>query len=218
MKDKSSSSQALLTRAYALSNDEEIKSLYSDWASTYDETMLDGLAYLTPQNTAKLLRTVVENKTINILDVGSGTGLAGQNLAELGFTKLSALDYSSAMLGVAEVREQDGKPVYQNCIQADLNKPLELETNSYEAIICTGLFTHAHVGAGCLPELFRVLKPSGFFAATVHKDIWQSGGFDVQTKALECQGIMKTVSKEMDIFFETDEEPVGYYILWECLK
>lgn len=213
----SNSSKALLARAYTLSNDEETKSLYQDWASTYDETMLDGLSYLTPKNTAKLFASIVSDKSALILDVGSGTGLAGQNLSELGFENIHALDYSAEMLGVAKARQNNGLNVYDEIIQADLNQKLFLKTNSYDAIICTGLFTHAHVGARCLPELFRVLKPNSFFATTVHKDVWDEGGFDEQVKKMTKEGVLKTHSKELDIYFETDEEPQGFYIIWECL-
>ncbi len=218
MTKTSNSSEQLLARAYALSNDDETKGLYKDWAQTYDATMLDGLAYLTPKKTADLLSGIVPNKELHILDVGAATGLAGQYLAELGFKSIDALDFSSAMLDVAKAREHDSKPVYKSCIQADLNLPLDLNSDTYGAIICTGLFTHAHVGAGCLPELFRILKPGSFFATTVHKDIWKSEGFEVQIKSLEQAGVMKTYSKELDTFFKTDNEPQGYYILWECLK
>jgi len=218
MNNKSNTSEELLARAYALSNDEETKILYRDWAATYDKTMLEGLTYQTPEKTARLLASVIQNKSALILDVGAGTGLAGQNLAELGFMNIDALDYSSDMLGVAKARLHDGNPVYQNCIQADLNTALQLKANSYDAIICTGLFTHAHVGAGCLPELFRVLKPNSFFAATVHKDIWKEGGFGAQVSKLEESAVLRMHSKKMDIYFKTDEEPQGYYILWESLK
>ena len=218
MTGNSKSSEELLARAYALSNDEETKALYRDWASTYDETMLDGLGYLTPQKTAQLFSSVVKDKTVKILDVGSGTGLAGENLASLGYTNIDALDYSSAMLGVAAVRMKGDNPVYQSCIKADLNKPLDIQSNSYEGIICTGLFTHAHVGADCLPELFRVLQPGSYFATTVHKDIWESGGFGEIVSGLEKTGVLQACSKAMGLYFETDEEPQGWYILWECLK
>ena len=43
--------EQLLARAYALrSNDpDETLKLYADWAETYDQTMLDGLSYRSPQ-------------------------------------------------------------------------------------------------------------------------------------------------------------------------
>ena len=42
--------EQLLARAYALStkDPEETLKLYADWAETYDQTMLDGLAYRSP--------------------------------------------------------------------------------------------------------------------------------------------------------------------------
>ena len=45
-------SAQLLERAYALKNDDDAKLLYRDWANTYDQTMMDGLKYLTPSKTA----------------------------------------------------------------------------------------------------------------------------------------------------------------------
>jgi len=48
--------EQLLARAYALrSNDpDETLKLYADWAETYDQTMLDGLSYRSPQRIATL--------------------------------------------------------------------------------------------------------------------------------------------------------------------
>ena len=69
--------QALLERAYSLGNDEEARALYRDWAQSYDETMMDGLGYRTPEATAALLARHTNDKTQPVLDVGSGTGLAG---------------------------------------------------------------------------------------------------------------------------------------------
>jgi len=42
----------LLERAYALNGDEQSRALYRDWAETYDETMLQGLNYLSPARVA----------------------------------------------------------------------------------------------------------------------------------------------------------------------
>lgn len=218
MSKDTKSSEALLARAYELSNDQETKALYRDWAQTYDETMLKGLSYLTPQKTAQLFSDYVAIKTCRILDVGSGTGLAGQMLAQLGYSKIDALDYSSEMLGVAKARTHNKKPVYQNLIKADLNKPLSIAANTYEGMIATGVFTHAHVGANCLSELFRVLKPGSLFATTVHKDVWESAGFEKTVGELEAAGTIKTRYSKMGRYFETDKEPAGYYIIWENLK
>ena len=205
----------LLQRAYALDNDADTQKLYQDWAETYDQSMLEGLKYLTPGLTADMLAHVLDNRDAAILDVGSGTGLAGQNLAEHGFSHIDALDFSPAMLEVAKRRKLDGKNVYINIINADLKGPLFVPDGSYDAMICTGTFTHAHVGAECLDELFRILKPGGLFACTVHKDIWEAEGFATKTASLQSAGLLNTRSMEMGVYFETDTEPQGWFILWE---
>lgn len=211
-------SEELLKRAYALDNDADAKALYDDWAETYDQTMMDGLKYLTPRKTASLLKEAALPLDARILDVGSGTGLAGEHLARLGYTNIDALDHSAAMLRTASEKFLDGNIIYQACIEADLNEPLSLQTNSYDAMICTGTFTHAHVGANCLHELFRILRQGGLFACTVQKDVWEPAGFLETVKELAANETLKTRGMVMDIYFETDEEPEGWYILWEKLK
>lgn len=215
MAKKTNSADALLERAYALNDEKEARELYRDWAESYDETMLGGLGYLTPQKCATLLREHVADRRSVILDVGSGTGLAGKYLAGLGYETLDALDLSAEMLAVAGNRRFEGRPVYRRAMEADLNKPLALADASYDAMICTGTFTHAHVGAACLDELFRVLRPAGRFACTVHGDVWEPAGFSDAVERLEASGTIRTLHKQMDVYFETDEAPQGWYIVWE---
>lgn len=212
---KANTPEELLHRAYNLKDGSQAQDLYRDWASSYDETMLGGLSYLTPAKTASLLAEHLDDTDAEILDVGSGTGLAGLHLAHLGYRALHGLDFSSEMLAQAKLRLHNGKAIYQSLMEADLNQPLAIADGTYDALICTGTFTHAHVGAGCLPELFRILKPGGLFACTVHKDVWTQGGFKDQIEQLEENGIATTRVMEMDIYFETDDEPQGWYLVWE---
>lgn len=214
---KHPSSKELLERAYSLSNEGETRALYRDWARTYDQTMLGGLSYLTPKKTADLLLQHQPDKAARILDVGCGTGLAGEALARHGFKTIEALDYSPEMLQVARDRTVNSRTVYKTILEADLNQPLALENNTYDAMIATGLFTHAHVGAGCLDELFRVLKPGGKFAVTVQKDVWQAAGFAEKTALMEADSLMRTLYSKPGKYFETDQEPAGFYIVWEAL-
>ena len=66
----------------------------------------------------------------------------------------------------------------------DLSQPLEVPDSEYHAVISSGTFTHGHVGPEPLDEIFRILKPNGILACTVHIDLWQTRGFEAKFKSL----------------------------------
>ena len=202
----------MLERAHSLHGEEETKRLYSDWARSYDQTMIDGLGYLSPQKAAKLLALYVTNKNAHILDVGTGTGLVGKELAQLGFSDIDGIDFSAPML---EMAQKTG--VYCQLLEADLNGKLSIKSNQYDALICIGTFTHGHVSANCLDELFRILKSGGRFVTAIRKNYWQPAGFAEKCDALENAGILKTIIYEEDSNYIDSEEAESWFIVWEKL-
>jgi predicted TPR repeat methyltransferase len=200
----------MLERAYALKDAGEALKLYRDWAANYDSTMLQGLGYLTPSRTAALLGAYLPDRRATVLDVGCGTGLAGVELDRLGFKHVDGLDFSAQMLAVARSRA-----IYAGLHEADLMQPLSLADRSYDAMICTGTFTHAHVGAACLPELFRVLKPGGLFACTVHKDVWREAGFAEMIANMALSGMLAVLYHQQGTYYSGSQSPEGWYCVWQ---
>ncbi|MEZ5873254.1 MAG: class I SAM-dependent methyltransferase [Nitratireductor sp.] len=207
--DRDLSPQALLARAYALKDAEQSLALYRDWAESYDATMLDGLGYLTPALTAALLLRFLPDQDTAILDVGTGTGLAGAELAARGFNCIDGIDISPQMLGVAGSRS-----VYRNLVEADLTRPLPLPDAAYGAMICTGTFTHAHVGAQCLDELMRLLEPGGILACTIHGDVYDPAGF---SRWLEGNNSIEMLYREAGTYYRDSVTPEGLYLVWRKL-
>ena len=203
-------SARLLERAYALSGDADTHELYRDWAETYDKTMLDGLGYLSPRLISQLLADHVSDKTVPVLDVGAGTGLAGQELAASGFTSIDAVDYSADMLAVAARRA-----IYKNLTEADLTKPLDIADATYGAAVCTGTFTHGHVGPSCLAELFRIIAPGGLFAFSINTGVWVNGGFETELKRLETSGVVGLVARRAGVNYETSSASDSWLNLYE---
>ncbi len=207
--------EQLLARAYALrGNDpDETLKLYADWAETYDQTMLDGLAYRSPQKTATLAAVIEARRDVRVLDVGCGTGLLAKSLRAHGFDRVDGLDYSASMLSVAQ---REGR--IDKAFLRDLNERLEMGAESYDMLASTGTFTHGHVGARCLPKLLALLVPGGYFVCTVHRDVWDEGGFGTVLQALTDARVATVRSREADRLFADDEEPSGWYVVVEKMS
>ena len=207
--------EQLLARAYALrSNDpEETLKLYADWAETYDQTMLHGLSYRSPQKIATLAAATEARRDVRVLDVGCGTGLLAASLRAEGFNRIDGLDYSAPMLAVAQREHRIDRAFLR-----DLNKRLEMGAERYVMLVSTGTFTHGHVGAGCLPELLALLEPGGHLICTVHRDVWDEGGFGIGLQALTEAKVAKVRSREAGRLFADDNEPSGWYLVVEKLS
>ena len=72
-------SAELLERAYGLDDDEDTRRLYRDWAETYDNTMLDGLGYLSPRLISQLLASGTRIAQYGCLMSGPEQVLPGRN-------------------------------------------------------------------------------------------------------------------------------------------
>ena len=207
--------EQLLARAYALrGNDlDETLKLYADWAETYDQTMLGGLAYCSPQRIATLAAVTESRRDVRVLDVGCGTGLLANSLRANGFDRVDGLDYSAPMLSVAQREGRIDKAFLRN-----LNEKLEIGAECYDILASTGTFTHGHVGAGCLPEFLALLVPGGYLICTVHRDVWHEGGFCTGLQALTDARVARVLSREADRLFAYDEEPSGWYLVVEKMS
>jgi len=203
---------ALLERAYAIDSDDTSRALYRDWAETYDETMLQGLGYRSPATVARLLGEHLTDRQASVLDIGCGTGLAGHKLAEMGFTTIDGLDLSPEMMQVAARRS-----VYRHFIAADLNQRLPMPDASYEGASCSGTFTHGHVDARCLDEVFRVLKLGAPFAFTVKLEVWEPLGFKDKLAQLQHSGRIAESALLHDRHYDNSTLPDGVFCVYRRL-
>jgi predicted TPR repeat methyltransferase len=194
--------------AYHLESTDEMVDFYRKWAADYDRQMLDQRGYTAPSSIAKILSEQLSDTRASVLDVGCGTGLTCRLLAESGFSQLDGIDLSQEMIEVARERG-----IYRNLLQGDVNQPLQLETASYDGVVSSGTFTHGHVGPGPLDEIFRVLKPGGILACTVHQDLWQSMGFEDRFAALVDQGIASLISLELGSYYR-DKPLEGWFCVY----
>ena len=194
--------------AYHLDDEASMVEFYRKWAADYDHQMLDELGYTSPTKIAQQLCDNLPDTDSTVFDVGCGTGLTCVFLAEKGYTNLDGIDLSPDMVRVASERG-----IYRELLVGDVNHALEREDESYDAVISSGTFTHGHVGPEPLDEIFRILKPGGVLACTIHRDLWESMGFSTRLESLVATGIAHQVSREMGSYYK-GREPEGWFCIY----
>jgi predicted TPR repeat methyltransferase len=93
---------------------------------------------------------------------------------------IDALDYSKEMLAEAE-----SKQIYKKVIHADLSKTLDINENTYDAIVCAGTFTYGHVEANAFDELIRITRPGGIIIFTIREGAYQDYNYRKRMIELE---------------------------------
>lgn len=161
----------MFLRVYSAQSADELRGAYNDWAVEYEED-LQSLGWTAPEETVAALASFLPRTDVPILDIGAGTGLVGEALADRGYTTVDALDLSEEMLRVCE-----GKGVYRALLRGELGKPLPIPSSSYDAVIAVGVLTQGHAGPECFNEITRILKPGGYFAFAITTDVREHLGF-----------------------------------------
>lgn len=199
-----------VSQAYGLTDDNKSHvEFYQKWAADYDHEMLDKLGYTSPSAIASLLVEHLPEKSSRIIDIGCGTGLTCGLLHKQGYSNLEGIDLSPDMLQVASNRN-----IYQSLFIGDLNLQLDIDSNSYDAAVSSGTFTHGHVGPEPLDEIVRILKPSGILAITIHRDLWQSHGFEAKLKSLVSSNALACISQKEGSYYK-DGEIEGWFCIYQ---
>lgn len=182
----------LIERAYSLSDPDEARALYDEWAGTYDDDLAsDSQGYVAPAVAADAVASA-SGVDGEILDAGCGTGLVGVALAERGARSIDGVDLSPGMLAKAK---ETG--VYRRLAPADLSRPLPVSADSYDVVVCVGTLTHGHVGPAAFGEFVRLARPGGAIVATVLDDIWDSGGYRAEVDRLAQMAMVELVSTDV---------------------
>jgi len=188
----------------ASQNEEELLDVYKKWASIYDKDNYDLLGTVSQPNSVQIFHKYIVDKNQKIIDVGCGTGLVGLELQKLGYTNFDGIDISKDMIDIAIDRG------YKALFLGNLNDSLPIESDSYDAALCVGVFTHGHVGPGRLKELSRIVKSDGLVCFTINEDVYESYGFDKAMQKLEVENVWKLLEfKKQD--YMKKKNVMGFY-------
>ena len=192
---------------YKLKTTDEVMKYYDEWGEKdkYNKDMVEW-NYTGPQETVDVFRKYTENKEMLIFDAGCGTGLVGLQLKKFGFKYFHGADLSQKLLDTVP------KQLYQKLIKVDLNKPIDVKDNFYDAIMCVGTFTFGHVKPHALNEFIRISKNKSLICFTINEGIYEEYGFDKKIDELK-----KNKSWNVKEFFKSDYISSKDVNAWLCL-
>jgi len=147
-----------------------IENLFDHYAPDFDHELTANLNYQTPELLYNLFAkhystSTPSAKQVNILDLGCGTGLMGQQVKKTNddsAINLVGVDISQKMLDIAE-----SKNIYNILVKADIEDYLESNNKFYDLIILGDVLVYY----GDLTNLFKKIKnnlsPNGYVLFSV---------------------------------------------------
>ncbi|MCR4347288.1 MAG: tetratricopeptide repeat protein [Sulfuricaulis sp.] len=140
-----------------------VKELFDAHASSFEQHLVEGLGYRIPETLDRHIRQIIGDApaTLDILDIGCGTGICGSLLKTLA-RDLTGMDIAPRMIEQARNRQ-----VYDHLLVGDFAPLLAADTRSYDIIIAADVFIYV----GDVKHVFELaqqrLRPAGLLAFSV---------------------------------------------------
>ncbi|XP_041368160.1 methyltransferase-like protein 27 isoform X2 [Gigantopelta aegis] len=148
---------------------------------------------------------------VRILDVAAGTGFVGEQLKQLDFTNVDALEPSEGMVAVARK-----KNVYKNVYLDFLNgTKLTIPDGSYDCCVIAGGMGEGHIPCSGLRELIRITKQGGLVCIVMREEYLQyveeyKDRLEPLLQKWEADGLWKLVSREIVKKYSFDNNGVVF--------
>ena len=167
---------------HTLKSTDEVRDLYDDWSKNdkYNQDMIDW-EYSGPREVVSAFLPHASNKDIKILDAGCGSGLVGEELSKEGYSIIHGADIAAKLMNSIPAG------IYQELHNIDLNKPINVTDDFFDAVLCVGTFTFGHVKAKALSEFTRIVKSGGIIGFTINEGVFLDHGFKSELDHLVIQ-------------------------------
>ena len=139
-----------------------VRETFDAFAGDFDRHLVDDLEYRVPWQLAALLRARLGEARLDVLDLGCGTGQAGDALGSLA-RSLVGVDLSSQML---EVARRKGR--YSRLHEADISDWLATEkARSFDLVVAADVFIYLGDLEPVFAGVTRCLRSGGLVAFSV---------------------------------------------------
>ena len=178
-------------RVYKLEKDKEIYDLYTEWADSYEQDVIQN-GYRTPERCANDLANITRDFSLPILDIGCGTGYSGLALQKAGFTTIDGTDINPSMLAIAQSRQ-----IYNNVYLGTIENPFPDNASSYAVISAIGVIGSGAAPVGILKETVKILASDAYFVFSLNEHTLKDPVFSEAIEESIEAGVCDLVSKSM---------------------
>jgi predicted TPR repeat methyltransferase len=144
-------------------DDAYVTQMFDSFAESFDEQLLNKLAYRAPQVLMDFLgkRLGAPQQALDVLDAGCGTGLCGP-LVRPYARRLSGVDLSGGMVEKARARSE-----YDVLEVAELTAYLQTHPGEWDVILSADTLVYFGDLTGVLAAAWQALRPSGWLGFTL---------------------------------------------------
>lgn len=155
-----------------------VKELFDDYSERFDESLVGQLQYRGPELIFQAVQKAIdlEAATLDVLDLGCGTGLCGLLFRNFART-LVGVDLSPKMIEKARSRK-----IYDELVMGDISSLPVSSGKTYDLIVAGDVFIYIGDLSPAFATCSSVLKPGGLLAFSTEP------GEDSETFALRTTG------------------------------
>lgn len=190
----------------------------------YEKLFYDELECCSPATVRGLLEGELDGRKLVALDVGAGNGMVGEQLAQLGATRIVGVDI---LPEAAQAAARDRPGVYADYKVIDLIDPpasddAELSDTPFNCLTCVAALGFDDIPPEAFERAFGYLEPGGLAAFTLKDRFTEArgdeSGFSRLLRELEESGQMETlVEHRYRHRLSVDGEPL-YYLAYVARK
>ena len=200
--------------------DAYVRALFDNFAEDFDRILVDDLDYRVPDLLFETVTAALPPgaRSLNILDAGCGTGLAGAKFKPLA-RRLEGVDLSREM-----VRQARTRGIYDSLRVGELTRVLQTTRARYDLIVAADVLVYLGDLAPALSAAAAVLSPDGLLAFTVERHdaegfvLTASGRYAHDTgyvrQTAEQAGLVEISGRHTVLRTESDSPVAGYVAVY----
>ena len=144
-------------------DDAYVRKVFDSFASSFDEQLLNKLAYRAPQILVEALAQILDPPCagLDVLDAGCGTGLCGPLIRPYA-RRLSGVDLSGGMIEKARVRGG-----YDELTVAELTAYLQASPDTWDLVLSADTLVYFGDLQAVLCATYAALRPGGWLGFTL---------------------------------------------------